>query len=315
MKILFRLFFAFAFLVSAQSGVWSEVVSRVVAQVNGDIITSQELDQIVRPLYAKYKSVYSGEELEKRIREARKNAIDQLIERKLILQEAKKKNIQVDPKDIETKLGQIKSKFDSDEEFYYALEKEGMTVDQLRENINEQLLVRTLTRQEVTRSISVSPKEVDDYYKKHIDDFSEPEMVQVGQILVKKGKDAEAARKKIEKAFAKLKKGNSFESVVKEYSEGPFAKEGGNLPFYAKGDLLSEIEKAAFSLSVGERSGIIESSLGFHIILLKAKKEPRVNTLTEVWSEIEEVIYQKEIEQVHKKWVARLKEKAHIQIY
>jgi parvulin-like peptidyl-prolyl isomerase len=315
MKTLFRLVFAFTLLFSGQNGVWSEVVSRVVAEVNGDIITSQELDQIIRPLYAKYKSVYSGEELEKRVRAARKNAIDQLIERKLVLQEAKKKNIQVDVKDVETKLGQIKSKFDSDEEFYYALEKEGMTVDQLRENINEQLLVRTLTRQEVTRSISVSPKEVDDYYKKHIDDYSEPEMVQIGQILVKKGKDAQAARKKIEEALAKLKKGEAFEAVAKEYSEGPFAKEGGNLPFYAKGDLLTEIEQASFSLSVGEKSDIIESSLGFHIIVLKAKKEPHVRSLTEVWSEVEEVIYQKEIEQVHKKWVARLKSKAHIQIY
>lgn len=315
MKNFFSLFAVFALLLSGPCGLQSEVVSRVVAEVNDDIITSQELDQILRPLYAKYKSVYSGEELEKHVREARKNAIEQLIERKLVLQEAKKKNIQVDTKDVETKLGQIKSKFDSEEEFYYALEKEGMTVDQLRENIHEQLLVRTLTRQEVTRSISVSPKEVDDYYKKHIDDYSEPEMVQIGQILVKKGKDTAAARKKIEEAQAKLKNGASFEAVAKEYSEGPYAKEGGNLPFYAKGDLLKEIEDAAFSLSVGQNSGIIESSLGFHLIILKAKKEPHVRSLTEVWSEVEEVIYQKEIEVVHKKWVTRLKSKAHIQIY
>jgi len=216
---------------SASYLLYSEVVSRVVAEVNGEIVTSQELDQILRPLYSKYKRVFSGDDLEKRMEDARKDAITQLIERKLVLQEAKKKNIQVDEKDVESRLKQLRSKFDSEDEFYYALEREGMTVDQLRENLREQLLVRTLTRQEIAGSASVSPKEITDYYNQNVKiKFSEPEMVQVGQILIKKGKEKEKrdlAYQRIQEAESKLKQGVAFETVAKEYSEGPNAKEGG----------------------------------------------------------------------------------------
>lgn len=293
----------------------SAVISRVVADVNGEIVTSQELDQMLRPLYAKYKRSYSGEELEKRLVEARKEALDQLIERKLVLQEAKKKNLQVDEKDAEARLKQIKSKFDSEEEFYFALGKEGMTVDQLREDIHEQLLVRTLTRQEVSRSVIVRPKEIADYYEKNISKYSDPEQIQVGQILIKKEKDREAAYHKIQEAKKRLDEGTSFEAVAKEFSEGPYAKEGGNLPFFSKGDLMKEIENEAFSLEVGHTSDIIESELGFHIVILNAKKQSRVKPLSEAWAEIQDQLYQEKVEVIHKKWVGELKKKAHIAIY
>jgi parvulin-like peptidyl-prolyl isomerase len=304
---------------SASHLLYSEVVSRVVAEVNGEIVTSQELDQILRPLYSKYKRVFSGDDLEKRMEEARKDAITQLIERKLVLQEAKKKNIQVDEKDVESRLSQLRTKFDSEDEFYYALEREGMTVDQLRENLREQLLVRTLTRQEIASSASVSPKEITNYYNDNIKTkFSEPEMVQVGQILIKKGKEKETrdlAYQRIQEVKAKLKQGVPFETVAKEYSEGPYAKEGGDLPFFAKGNLMKEIEQEAFSLDVGQTSDVIESDLGFHILTLKARKKDRVKPLSEAWAEIEEELFQKKLKDVHQKWVDELKKKAHIQIY
>lgn len=313
-RYLFLLLFSFFILFSP----WvsqSEVVTRVVAVVNGEIITSQELDQMLRPLYSKYKNAYEGQELIQKMEEARKNAIDQLVERKLVLQEAKKQNVQIDEKDVETRLNQIRKKFDSEDEFYYALEKEGINVDQLRENILEQLLVRTLTRQEVLRSVSVRPKDVTDSYHQNIKDFSEPEMIQLGQILVKKGEDKDTAYKKIKEVEAKLKAGGSFEALAKEYSQDPYAKEGGTLPFFAKGQLRKEIEEKAFAMEVGQTSDIIESDLGHHIIVLKARKENRVKPLSEAWSEIENDLYQKKMGEVHKKWVEELKKKAHIKIY
>ncbi|MBI1884423.1 MAG: SurA N-terminal domain-containing protein [Chlamydiae bacterium] len=293
----------------------SAVVSRVVAEVNGEIITSQELDQVLRPLYAKYKRAYSGEELNKHMEEARRDALSQLIERKLVLQEAKKQNIQIEDKKVEERFQAVKSKFDSDDEFYYALEKEGMTTDQLRENIREQLLVKTLSRQEILRSIHVRPKEVSDYYSQNTQRFSEPEMVQMGQILVKKGDHAEAAKQKIEEAQKKLKGGTSFEAVAKEYSEDPYAKEGGDMPFFAKGNLMKEIEDEAFSMEVGQTSETIESDLGYHILTLKARKQDRVKPLSEVYSEIEEELYQQKVEAFHEKWVEKLKKKAHVVVY
>jgi parvulin-like peptidyl-prolyl isomerase len=315
----FLLVLTILFCISGRDSLYSEIVSRVVAEVNGEIVTSQELDQILRPLYAKYKRVYSGEDLAKRMEEARKDAISQLVERKLVLQEAKKKNVQAEEKDIETRLKQIRSKFDSEDEFYYALEREGMSLDQLRENIKEQLVVRTLTRQQVAGSASVTPKEISDFYNQNLKTkFSDPEMVQVGQILVKKGKDAkskERSLQKIQEVKTKLKQGIPFETLAKEYSEGPYAKEGGNLPFFAKGDLMKEIEVAVFLMEVGQTSDIIESDLGYHILVLKARKKDRVKPLSEVWQDIEDELFQKKLQEVHKKWVDELKKKAHIQIY
>ncbi|MBI1870997.1 MAG: SurA N-terminal domain-containing protein [Chlamydiae bacterium] len=320
MKIIFSFlqsFFFLSFVLSALalSKTDAEIVTRVVAEVNGEIVTSQELDQILRPLYAKYKSVYSGEELEKHMTDARRDAIDQLIERKLVLQEAKKQNLQVEDKRIEERLNTIKAKFDSEDEFYYALEKEGMTVDQLRENIKEQLMVRLLSRQEVSKSIVVSPKEISDFYDQNIKKYSDPEMIQVGQILVKKEKDVEAAREKIEEAKKHLDEGTPFETVAKDSSEGPYAQEGGVMPFFAKGELMKEIEDKAFSMEVGQTGGIIETDLGFHIVTLKARKKTRVKPLSEAWSEIEDELYQKKVEEFHSQWVEKLKKKSHILVY
>lgn len=293
----------------------SEVVSRVVAEVNGEIITSQELEQIIRPVFAKYKRAYSGEELERKMEQARKDAVAQLIERKLVLLEAKKQSILIDERDVEKRFSQIRSKFDSEDEFYYALEREGISADQLRENIREQILVRQLTRKEVTRSVSVSPREITDYYNKNIARYSEPERVQVGQILIKKGNDKQDARRKIELALQKISEGVPFEIAAKEYSEGPYAKDGGNMPFFGKGELMKELEDAIRTMEVGQKSGIIESALGYHIIVLKAKKKPRVQPLSEVWVQIEDELYQEKASAIHKQWVEGLKKKAHVRIY
>jgi len=78
---------------------------------------------------------------------------------------------------------------------------------------------------------------------------------------------------------------------------------------------MKEIEQEAFSLDVGQTSDVIESDLGFHILTLKARKKDRVKPLSEAWAEIEEELFQKKLQDVHKKWVDELKKKAHIQIY
>ena len=133
--------------------------------------------------------------------------------------------------------------------------------------------------------------------------------------MIKKGDDPAAAREKIEKAFEKLKSGDSFETVAKEVSEGANAEDGGSLPFYARGELLKELEEAAFSLEVGKTSDVIETKLGYHIILVKARKIGRKIPLSEVWTEIEDQLFQERAQKMHQVWVDELKKKAHIRLY
>ena len=162
------------------------ILNQVVAVVNGDIITEKELEQLLRPLYAKYKKAYSDQELIQKIEKARREAIEQLIDRRLIVQEAKSQKIDVAEKEIDRRLRQLKSHFDDEEMFYYAMQRENMNIEELRENLREQIMVQKLTRKEIRKGVNVTPLEVGQYYQHNIEKFHEPDKVSALHILVKK---------------------------------------------------------------------------------------------------------------------------------
>ncbi|MDP3980725.1 MAG: peptidylprolyl isomerase, partial [Chlamydiota bacterium] len=153
------------------------------------------------------------------------------------------------------------------------------------------------------------------YYKEHIQKYQEPEMVSACHILIKKSSDHDAAQAKLTEVQKKLSEGVPCETVAKEYSEGPKASEGGDLGFFARGKMLPQIEEKAFQLNVGEISPVIESDIGYHIIQLKARKKERVKPLSEVYSEIQDIIQQGKIQEARTAWLKELRKKAYIAIY
>ncbi|MGB8886446.1 MAG: peptidyl-prolyl cis-trans isomerase [Candidatus Korobacteraceae bacterium] len=149
--------------------------------------------------------------------------------------------------------------------------------------------------------VSITPAELQQYYKAHEDDYRVPETVTVRHILIKTPtpdangkvdqKAVDAARAKAEDISKQLKAGANFGDLAKKYSDDPgSAKDGGLLPPITRGRTVPEFEKAAFGTPVGQTTGIIRTSYGFHIIHVEARQDARLKPLDEVKAQIEPLL-------------------------
>lgn len=148
-------------------------------------------------------------------------------------------------------------------------------------------------------SMKVSDAEIKEYYNSHKDEFMEKESVKAQHILVKVNKDSDkaawaAAKKKAEMIRNKAVKGGDFAALAKEYSDDPGSKNnGGELGFFARGRMVPEFEKAAFSLKKGEISQPVKTAFGYHVIKVEDKKQAHQKTLDEVKKEIRQDLLKK----------------------
>jgi peptidyl-prolyl cis-trans isomerase D len=138
---------------------------------------------------------------------------------------------------------------------------------------------------------TITNSEIEDYYKKHIKMYQEPEQVRARHILIKPDNNKKEAKAKIERILKEVKAGKSFEELAKKYSACPSKNRGGDLGFFGRGRMVKPFEDAAFSLKVGEVSDIVETSFGFHIIKLEEKKQARTIPLSEAKEGIKNIIY------------------------
>ena len=158
----------------------------------------------------------------------------------------------------------------------------------------------------LAEKIQVTPAEVQQYYSQHQDEFRIPETVTVRHVLIKTPtpgpdgkvdeKGVEAAKAKAEDVQKQLKSGTSFAELAKKYSDDPgSAQNGGLLPPITRGRTVPEFEQAAFSTPVGQTTGLIRTSYGFHILHIEAKQDARLKPLDEVKAQIEPIIKQQKV--------------------
>jgi peptidyl-prolyl cis-trans isomerase SurA len=263
-----------------------ESLDQIVAIVGKDIILESELKtQLEFYLTQTGKKVENPEELNI----LRKTLLDQMINDRLLLAKAEKDTLlKINEKEIEQtledQLSKIKSQFLSEEAFQKELKTEGLTEAELkrnyREQIKEQLLRDKLISSKLSKS-NISSREVKEFYQSYKDSLPEqPESAKLSQILLK----IEPSQKTLDslKDFASMilvraKAGEDFSELAKRYSEDPSAKQGGDLGFLKRGEILPEFEMKAFSLNPGEISDLVQTSLGYHIIKLEEKKEEEIH--------------------------------------
>jgi len=304
------------FLFASISAANSEVLDKVLAVVNDELITQSELDKILNPIYIQYKKLYAGDELLLRMEEKRREVLNHMINDKLILSEARKRDIEIDPRDIAGKIEELKNRFPSEEAFDKALVKEGMSQADLRKNFESELLKGKFIDAEVRAKIRITPTEVKAYYDLNADKFKMVAKARVSDILIRAGKaeDREKARKTAEEVMVRLKAGEAFAELARVYSEGFSAKEGGDMGYLNKGQLKKEFDEVIFSLQKGEFSGIIESDGSCHIFMVTDKKGASVLSLEEAHDEIKGVLYRHKAEKRFKELIEGIKRDAYISI-
>ncbi len=288
------------------SGHGAKLEDRIVAVVNKDLIMWSEVKRDLTPDQERLRKQYKGEELERRLKAAEGIAITKMIERKLQLQAAKNRGVEVTDQEVLQAVEELKKQGERIES----------TDTAVANNVREQLLLMRVVDREVRGVIMVADSEMKRYYQEHQDRFAYPEEYQLSQILIKPRNEDEKsiARGRAEALLATLKQGESFEELALRFSDGPNASQGGRLGLVRQGELLPAIEQAVAGLPVGGMTGLIETPEGFHIVRVDDKKPRQFRPYEQVKNEIQSLVFQQKTEDQYQIWMADLKNKAYIEI-
>lgn len=320
MKIAFFLAFG---LILAMPTTWAQrqLIDRVVAVVNDEAITQSEIDGLLRPIYMEYKQRFTGDRLMREITEARKKLLHQLIEDKLVFQEAESLGVTVEPSEIEGRLESFRAQFPTEAALEDAMRAEGLTYKSLEERIRRQTMIRKLHSSEVRSRIVISPTELQDYYKNHPEEFKTEDQIKTRSLTIKKSDNArrkgtldESAKKRIDELRVRVVKGEDFGALAKDFSEDTRAKEGGLTGWIKEGDMIPVIDEVIFGLEQGEVSEVIETPMGYHIFRVEEVAKGTTYSFEQMRDQIYDRIFGQKADERFQEWIKDLKKDAYISI-
>jgi peptidyl-prolyl cis-trans isomerase C len=288
----------------------------IVARVNGKDIPRSEFENAVRNVESQ-----NGPVPPNRRDEFYRALLDDLIGYRLLEQECSAQKMAIADTDVEARIKQIRQQFPDEATFQKALADRQTTLDRLRSETRNQLMVDRFIEAQVNAKISVPPQQVTDFYNQNPDKFVQPETMRARHILVRlPDKPDDAAKKKArieaEAILKQLKAGADFAKLAKEKSQDPgSAQNGGELPAFPKGQMIPAFEQAAFALKPGQMSGVVETQFGFHIIkVLERHPEGKV-PFEQVRTQISDYLTNQQRQQKIGALIDQLKAKAKVQIF
>ncbi len=273
----------------------------ILAQVDGESIT-------LEAFHLEFKDLILNTEREKERadRIALKEAcLNHLIERKLLVQEARRSGISILREELDQAVSEIRKDYPG-QGFDERLGLRGITLDVLRAQLEEKLLAEKVVRAALRYEGNVDEKEALRYYDVHRSSFQINSKVRVRQIVVSDGEEAIQILKR-------LKKGERFEKLAIEKSLGPEKARGGDLGFFSKGERPEEFEKV-FAMELGTLSEVIRSPYGYHIFKVEEKKESRSVSYEEARPRILQELKRMKGEEAYQKWLKNQREKEKIKI-
>ena len=285
-----------------------EVVDRVVAIVNDDIITLKETEKYV-PIEKKDRFLSVNEYLRSiKLREK----MDILIDDLLIRQQAKKLGVSVSDKDAEAIVeGLKKQHLISEAELKQQLAKEGIDYKDFYEGLKANLLRTRVLSRIMTPDVTITEADLVSYYNAHMDEFKDEEY-RLEHIFVS-GKRPDI-RQRAMAAYDLLKAGKSFESVAREYSDDPSGQKGGDIGFVRKEDLIPEFRGAVNFLAPGSYSQIIQTVYGLHILKLMEIRTGSTMPFDAVKTRIQQRIVQQQGEKRYKEYIDKLRKASYIEV-
>jgi parvulin-like peptidyl-prolyl isomerase len=295
----------------------AETVERIVAKVNGQIITLTQLEQEVRSTLERLGPAPSPEEEQARLEKLRPETLKRLIDNLLVLQVAEERGLKVPARFFDEWKKNImeQMKLTTEEEFVRQVELQGTTVDAIRKQFEESLLLQEVRRMEVDSKVSVSEPEINDRYREHIADYTEPAKVRLREIVVKFDATNEVDQgQKARRLLQEIRQGADFAEIARMHSESSSREAGGDLGLFQKGELTDALEGAAFALSPGEVSDVIRMASAFYIIRVEEKEEEKVKALEEVRSQVADAIFQEKMGKQLEKYIQQLRERAIVEV-
>lgn len=300
----------------------AEVVDRIIAVVNDEIIVLQEVNTLTRSMQEQIEmSGYSEAEKQRLLSDMRTSIINQLVNQKLVVQAAKELEwLEVSEAEIDASVERLKQERNlTDEELLEALEKEGLTMEGLRTQMKESSLSSSLENYEVSSKVVITKADVTDHYNENPDKYRGKTTYHLRNIFIKSSAsdsaEAKAAsQEKLAQVFAELEAGQTFASLANKYSESTYASNGGELGNFELTDLSPNYRTAIEPLSPGEYTQALETSDGYQILFIQDIKKESDIPLESVYNELENELYKKRYTEKRQAWIEGLRENAHIKI-
>ncbi len=247
------------------------------------------------------------------------DALDSLIDFELLFQASQAREISVSDAAVEEEVNRTLAKFKEKSAFDEALKSQGITETELRSDTHKSLAVNRFLEGEVLRDAHITPEQVEQYYAQNKEQFQHPPQTRASHILIRTTSQTDkqqkaAARGKAEQLLKLLQGGADFAEMARTHSQDPgSAQLGGDVGFFAKGEMDDAFEKATAALGKGELSGVISSAYGFHIIKVTDRRDAGYAALAEVQERIRAALLKSERRKRQSDFVAGLRKSATIQ--
>jgi len=297
------------------------VVDQIVAKVNGDIVSQDEIQRLVKERGQELKAQgATGPQLQRALEETEKNLLRDRIDQLLLVQKGKELNINVDS-EISKYLASLRrqSAITDEEKFRdYVRQQSGMSYEDFQAEAKNNALTREVIGSEVGRHIHVDSKEIQEYYDAHKQDFVRDEKVYLSEILVStQNKDAAgvaAAEKKAKQVSEDAGKGQRFADLARDNSDAATAKDGGALGGYKKGELTKEIDVAVWNLPKGSVTKPMKLANGFEIFKVEDHTKAGQAPVEDVKGDIENALYGPKMQPKVREYLTGLRRQAFLQV-
>lgn len=307
--------------VPLRAGAEPDVVDRIVAIVNDDIIRLQELNRAMAPIENEIHSRgLPPEETRQRLYEARMKMLDELINETLADQQIGEAGIRVGEEDVDAAIERVKAanRF-TGEQLRHALQMQGMTMEEYRKEIRKQILRSRLVNRKVKSNIVITDGDIRRYYEAHPEKYGAVKKYRLRNILMRYpetgfGEARSRVRQKMASLVEQLEAGASFARLARDYSQAPNASDGGALGQFTLDDLAAELKPVIGGLEQGEFSGIIETKQGFQIFYVEDIVRTPPKPLESVADEIEKKLYEQQVNEKYNEWIQSLRQDSHIRI-
>jgi peptidyl-prolyl cis-trans isomerase SurA len=292
------------------------LLDRVVAVVNKEVITWSELYKTMEYEASEQVRQMSEAERARLFKESEAVFLDRLIDMRLQIQEAYNLGLTVSAEEVAEAVGNIKKKYSlTDKSFEESLRKEGMTFEEYKKKLSDQMLISHFVNKQIRQKVVVSGEDVNKYLEASGEGAIAEESFRIRQIFIKIPKDEQGRQPVEEKAamiMERLRAGVDFSSLAKEYSEDASAKLGGDLGSVKKDQMAKEFLDVLSSMKAGDVSRPFWTERGLHIIKLEEKVSAR--TMDETKEAVRKRLTEEQFAEKYNSWLKALREKARIEI-
>lgn len=289
--------------------------TQVVATVNGQAITRGEMDFMVKNVMKGQSEAPTNQHAQ-----IRQRVLDEMINKELLYQKAKLADITVTPDELSDTMKRIKSDFRDDKAFAEQLRKDNMSMSGVEAMVRQGLVIDKFLDTSVKVKIKVPPAEEEKFYADNKEMMKHPEQIRASHILLRTGQGAteemkKAQRAKAEEALSRARKGEDFAALAKQYSQDvQTAANGGDLGFFAKGQMVPAFDTAAWALKPGEISGVVETNFGYHIIKAIERRPEGYTPINDVRARIHEHLVNQHVHDDMQKAITDLRSQAKINV-